>query len=209
MPSRQSVGLFKRAESYYGTFEVLPSKRQIASDPATDANAGLLSEFIHEALEEIVEMEQALEGAIFIASNSSHSNSTSPSKGNSTVTPPRGILPACYSSQSACESRTHSCSGHGSCKLAYSYGSGDKVNCYACACTPSVRTNKDGTKKTTVWAGPACQKKDVSMPFWLLGGFSIFLISVVIWGVGLLYAMGQEELPSVIGAGVAGPRAKQ
>jgi len=206
--------MFKRSEPSYGAHDTLPLKRQISVDseaippashaaPSTDSKTGFLSELINEAIEEITEMEEALEGAIY-----SSSNSTSPS-GNKTVAPPRGILPACYSSQSACDSRTHGCSGHGSCKLAYSYGSGEKVNCYACACTPSVRTNQDGSKKTTVWAGPACQKKDVSMPFWLLGGFSIALVSMVAFGINLLYSMGQEELPSVIGAGVAGPRAKQ
>lgn len=232
MPTYKSGGLFKRLESSYGPLGVLPGKRQVSLDntailPASqgesssDSSSGLIADLFNNAMEELEEMEEALESAIFANSNSTNStnptnpsnpttpaNSTSPSS-NQTVTPPRGILPVCYSSQSACQSRTHGCSGHGSCKLAYSYGGDDKVNCYACACTPTVRTNKDGTKKTTIWAGPACQKKDVSMPFWLIGGFTIALTSVVAWGIGLLYAMGQEELPSVIGAGVAGPRAKQ
>lgn len=63
--------------------------------------------------------------------------------------------------------------------------------------------------KTIEWAGPACSKKDVSMPFWLLAGISIALVATVSWGVGLLFSIGQEELPSVIGAGVAGPRAQK
>lgn len=46
------------------------------------------------------------------------------------------------------------------------------------------------------------------MPFWLLAGFSVVLVAAVSWGVGLLWSIGEEELPSVIGAGVAGPRAK-
>ncbi len=46
------------------------------------------------------------------------------------------------------------------------------------------------------------------MPFWLLGGMTVLLVSVVMWGIGLLSEMGAQELPSVIGAGVAGPRAK-
>lgn len=64
--------------------------------------------------------------------------------------------------------------------------------------------------KTTQWAGPACQKKDISTPFWLLGGTTVALVFAVGWGMSLLYAMGSEELPSVIGAGVsnAGARAK-
>lgn len=63
-------------------------------------------------------------------------------------------------------------------------------------------------KKTTYFGGPACNKKDIVMPFWLIGGTSVFLIFVVSWGMGLLYSMGSEELPSVIGAGVSGPKAR-
>ena len=32
---------------------------------------------------------------------------------------------------------------------------------------------------------------------------------VVAWGIGLLFSIGEEDLPSVIGAGVAGPRAQR
>lgn len=126
-----------------------------------------------------------------LASNSS-SNSTSA---------PKGILPACYSSQSACESSTHNCAGHGSCSLKYkdSMGPG-KGACYSCQCSVSRHTNKDGTVKTTRWTGPACQKKDVSFEFWLLGSVTVGLVSVIAWGVGLLMRMGAEDLPSVIGA---------
>ena len=69
--------------------------------------------------------------------------------------------------------------------------------------------NEDGTIKTTQWGGPACQKKDISAAFWLLAGFSIVMMATVSWGVGLLFSIGQEDLPSVIGAGVAGPRAQR
>ena len=67
-----------------------------------------------------------------------------------------------------------------------------------------VRTNSDGTKKTTQWGGPACQKKNVVAPFWLLAGFTVFLVTLVSWGAGTIWSMGNEELPSVIGAGVSG-----
>ncbi|KAI9727972.1 MAG: hypothetical protein M1828_005377 [Chrysothrix sp. TS-e1954] len=82
------------------------------------------------------------------------------------------------------------------------------VSCYACTCKNDVKTNNDGGVKTTVWTGPACQKQDLTVPFWLLAGFTIALVSIVYWAIGLLYSMGSEDLPSVIGAGVAGPRAK-
>lgn len=63
--------------------------------------------------------------------------------------------------------------------------------------------------KTTQWGGPSCRKKDVSVPFFLLAGLAIALAAIISWGVGLLYSIGQEDLPSVIGAGVAGPRAQK
>lgn len=47
------------------------------------------------------------------------------------------------------------------------------------------------------------------MPFWLLAGFSVLMAGLVSWGIGMLLTMGNEELPSVIGAGVSGvPRSK-
>lgn len=121
-------------------------------------------------------------------------------------TPLRGILPGCYTSLSTCQAITRNCTGHGACTLKYTDkdASTSGAPCYSCACTADVRTNADGTKKTTRWGGPACQKKDVVMPFWLLAGFSIFLISLISWGIGNLVSMGNEELPSVIGAGVSG-----
>lgn len=118
-----------------------------------------------------------------------------------------GILPQCFSSQSACRNMTRNCTGHGSCSLKYTdrdASSPGGAPCWSCSCTADVRTNPDGTKKTTNWGGPACQKKDVVMPFWLLAGFTVILVFLISWGVGLLLSMGNEELPSVIGSGVSG-----
>ena len=121
--------------------------------------------------------------------------------------PLRGILPGCFASLSACQSMTRNCTGHGSCVLSHTdKDAGDLGGkCYSCACKADVRTNADGTKKTTRWGGPACQKKDIVMPFWLISSFSVFMMFLVSWGIGLLYTMGSQELPSVIGAGVSGP----
>ncbi|KAI5258645.1 hypothetical protein E4T42_00389 [Aureobasidium subglaciale] len=123
------------------------------------------------------------------------------------TTPLRGILPGCFASLSACQSMTRNCTGHGSCVLSHTdKDAGDLGGkCYSCACKDEVRTNADGGKKTTRWGGPACQKKDIVMPFWLISSFSVFMVFVVSWGIGLLYTMGSQELPSVIGAGVSGP----
>lgn len=134
--------------------------------------------------------------------------STLASSNSSNPTGPlRGILPDCFSSLSTCQSITRNCTGHGKCILKYTDkdASSSGAPCYSCSCSSQVRENEDGTKKTTVWGGPACQKKDVVAPFWLLASFSVFLVSLVSWGIGMMWSMGSQELPSVIGAGVSGP----
>src|SRR2546421_111748 len=72
-----------------------------------------------------------------------------------------GTLPACFNSESSCASTTSNCSGHGSCSEKY-------AGCYACRCSRKiVRSNDDGTTKSVQWGGTACEKKDVSVEFWL------------------------------------------
>lgn len=131
------------------------------------------------------------------ATLNAHANNSSPLK---------GILPHCFSSLSSCQSMTRNCTGHGSCSLRYTDkdASNNGAPCYSCMCTSDVRTNKDGTKKTMQWGGPACQKKNVVVPFWLLAGFTVLMVFLIGWGIGLLWTMGEQELPSVIGAGVSG-----
>ena len=118
---------------------------------------------------------------------------------------PRGVLPVCHPTLQSCITATNNCSGHGT---AYRKSSGG-IDCFACKCFKTVLTDEDGRVKTVYWGGPACQKKDISVPFFLLAGLTIGLVGVVTWGVGLMASIGQEELPSVIGAGVAGPRAQK
>ena len=123
--------------------------------------------------------------------------------------PPAGILPAYFPNEGACNKTTNHCAGHGTCKLKYTNSDqqGSQKDCYACLCANDV-TENEGKSKTIVWGGPACQKRDVSTGFWLLAGFTVAMVSVVAWGIGLLVSMGNEELPSVIGAGVSGPGAR-
>lgn len=125
-------------------------------------------------------------------------------------TPLRGILPACFSSKSECESTTRNCTGHGSCRKAYSDkdAGGEGGDCYSCQCSATKVDNGDGRIKTTNWGGPACQKKDVSVGFWLITLFTVGLVFLISFAVGNLLDMGSEELPSVIGAGVSGPARK-
>ena len=152
---------------------------------------------------------QAEEPLLSTSKPSSSPNSPSLQPLSSSV-PLKGILPICHSSLDAAISATNNCSSHGHVYRRNSAQRDSKIECYACSCTPSVLRNKDGkVAKTTFWGGPACQKKDVSTSFWLLALVTIGLLAAVGWGIGLLAAVGGEELPSVIGAGVAGPRAQK
>lgn len=131
--------------------------------------------------------------------------------------PVRGILPSCFDTLSGCQKQTHNCSSHGECKLLHKgRGSGsnrESVDCYGCACSPTVEhvdedKGMESKRKVTYWGGPACQKKDISIQFWLFVATGIVLAFLVSSGIGMLYSMGSEELPSVIGAGVSGPARK-
>lgn len=119
-----------------------------------------------------------------------------------------GILPSCFTSLESCEHVTRNCTGHGTCAKIYSGGDKERP-CYRCACKADVEKSADGTViKTTRYGGPACQKKDIAVQFWLLAGFAIAMAFLLSWGIGLLYSIGQEELPSVLGAGVPGSKAR-
>ncbi|KAJ5663752.1 hypothetical protein N7507_004483 [Penicillium longicatenatum] len=117
------------------------------------------------------------------------------------------LAPVCHASNSSCSEATNNCSGHGYCYLKYtSGGEATTSNCYACRCQQTVVRKKDGTIQKVQWGGPACQKKDISSPFFLIAGVSVFAIIMVSSVVGMLFSMGQQELPSVIGAGVGGSK---
>jgi hypothetical protein len=122
--------------------------------------------------------------------------------------PLRGILPACFQSQEDCEKTTRNCTGHGKCRKQYhnrDAAKGDNGDCYSCQCSATREERGEGKFKTTSWGGPACQKQDVSIAFWLIALFTVGLIFLVSFAVGSVLTMGSEELPSVIGAGVSGP----
>jgi hypothetical protein len=128
-----------------------------------------------------------------------------------TFEPITGVPPLCHSSLDACNNATNNCSGHGSCykKSGNAKDVGDAPSaCFTCGCNPTnvTFTYADGTKKGVTlqyWGGSACQKKDVSGPFWLITIFTVVIIGVVGWAIGLLFSIGEEKLPGVIGAGVS------
>ncbi|KAF2801852.1 uncharacterized protein BDZ99DRAFT_469365 [Mytilinidion resinicola] len=148
------------------------------------------------------------------AANAINNTETTPNLPLAKDGPLLGILKSCYASQSACESATRNCTGHGACYLSRhgeerSGGKGKFNDCYSCACKATVVERGEGKgHKTTNWGGPACQKKDVVVEFWLFAGATVMLMFLVGTGIGMLYSMGEEELPSVIGAGVSGPTRK-
>jgi len=138
------------------------------------------------------------------ASASAQNISTSPR-------PFTSVLPVCHATLESANAATRNCSGHGTAYKKYTtqLGENKEIDCFVCKCTKTVATDSEGRTKTINWGGPACQKKDVSAQFWLLAGLGIMLAATVSWGIGLLFSIGEEELPSVIGAGVAGPRAQK
>ncbi|EKM54738.1 uncharacterized protein PHACADRAFT_258774 [Phanerochaete carnosa HHB-10118-sp] len=115
------------------------------------------------------------------------------------VLPPSAPISAvstCFQTSDACANSTDSCSGHGECAAATKLGR----TCYICACAATV--NEKGL--TEEWAGEACERKDISGPFVLLGGTVIALILLVGGSIGLLTAVGSQELPSTLTGAVAG-----
>ena len=115
-------------------------------------------------------------------------------------------MPVCYASNSSCNDATEGCSGHGFCFKRYGEKAGnDSVgDCWACRCGTTVVRKDDNGKpiKTVQWGGAACQKKDVSMPFFLLGGITVLLVVIIGGVIGMMLGMGMEELPSVLSSGV-------
>lgn len=116
---------------------------------------------------------------------------------------PSALALVCHASESSCKEATNNCSGHGSCYRQSGSGNGDTVSdCYACKCQETTIKNQDGTIQKVRWAGSACQKRDISSPFFLITGVTIIGIVAISAAVGLLFKIGQDELPGVISAGV-------
>lgn len=111
------------------------------------------------------------------------------------------LYPACFASQNACNTATNNCTGHGVCENKWSQGT--EKSCFSCRCLATTEKQDDGRPSIYHWGGGACQKQDVSTPFWLLAGFTIIMLSIVGFCINLLFQVGEEPLPGVIGAGVS------
>ncbi|CAK7269429.1 hypothetical protein SEPCBS57363_003595 [Sporothrix epigloea] len=122
-------------------------------------------------------------------------------------------IPGCFQSFNSCITATNNCSEHGTCVDKYSVNSGGlvsnkqeaAVSCFVCHCFRTLNRPEDSTGglSTTQWAGNMCQKQDVSVPFWLITGFTVAIVGAVSFAIGLLFSVGEEKLPGVIGAGVS------
>jgi hypothetical protein len=129
-------------------------------------------------------------------------------------------IPQCFATLSACMAQTNSCSGHGECVNKYAVGGGNSstaagggaapaASCFVCACKASVVEGGDSSaartqgRRTVHWGGNMCQKEDVSVQFWLFAGFTVAAVGAVSFAIGLLFGVGEEPLPGVIGAGVS------
>ncbi len=187
--SRSSKSSSKPYGSYERASQIAMDRRKVAEEPMAEGSASSSSipEFRNKKVK---------------SSNT-----------NTTYSPITGIPPLCHTSLDACVASTNNCSGHGECYKKYSKGSDTKGSCYACGCraTNESMTYANGTKHVWTiaqWGGAACHKKDVSGPFWLITVFTVVLVGLLSWGIGLLFSIGEEKLPGVIGAGVSNNKAR-
>jgi hypothetical protein len=168
----------------YGSYE-MPSQIQIERrDEAEEPMTELPVEINSKVIEQVSQME------------------------DNTSYPITGVPPVCYSSLDSCTNSTNRCSGHGKCqKKSGIKGDSSAPACWACLCEPTTSTIDIGDEKEafiiTYWGGAACQKEDISSPFWLLLIVSLVLVGIVAWGISMLFSIGEEKLPGVIGAGVS------
>ncbi|KAI9828936.1 MAG: hypothetical protein M1826_005859 [Phylliscum demangeonii] len=153
------------------------------------------------------------DAAVSVRSSASGKPTSPPTPGRSSPPLNYRTLPACHTSLNSCNAATNNCSGHGGCEAqkrgSHGNDEGSGKDCFACRCVDTVLRDSDTLVTTYRWGGVACQKQDVSVPFFLLAGIAILIVTAISWGIGLLFSLGDEALPGVISAGVSvGPRAK-
>ncbi|KAI1309855.1 hypothetical protein F5Y03DRAFT_59989 [Xylaria venustula] len=140
-------------------------------------------------------------GTTFVSST----HGSSDNKGFDALAGRPATVPTCFASQNACETATSSCSGHGAC--VDRWGKDDTKNsCFFCHCgktVESIETDNGVREQVFYWGGATCQKRDISTPFWLFAGVTIALVATIAFSIGLLFSVGEEKLPGVIGAGVS------
>ncbi|KAE8348253.1 hypothetical protein BDV28DRAFT_153035 [Aspergillus coremiiformis] len=108
----------------------------------------------------------------------------------------------CFTSNSSCNAATNSCSGHGFCYKSSGPANEAAGDCYTCKCKSTTVTTENGIVRKIRWGGPACQKRDISSPFFLIAGISILVVMAAATAISMLFHIGQDGLPGVISAGV-------
>ncbi|GIK07493.1 hypothetical protein Aspvir_003159 [Aspergillus viridinutans] len=117
--------------------------------------------------------------------------------------------PTCHVTNSSCNEATGGCSGHGACYRKSESKSGLTNNdCFVCKCQATTIRKEDGTTQIIRWGGAACEKQDISSPFFLLATVSIMVIMALGGAIGMLFRVGQDDLPGVISAGVGSTKAQ-
>ncbi|KUI70560.1 hypothetical protein VM1G_06549 [Cytospora mali] len=137
---------------------------------------------------------------------------TSPASGGVDLTYNPGVAAdkmnlGCFGSYSSCVTATSNCTGHGKCLDKFAIPGqdtqeGDK-QCFVCNCLSTKKYPEKEESKRVHWGGAYCQKIDVSSPFWLIATTTVLLVGVVSGCIGMLFSIGEEKLPGVIGAGVS------
>ncbi|CAN8101525.1 unnamed protein product [Discula destructiva] len=128
-----------------------------------------------------------------------------PSDALASTSPVTRMNLGCFATFNSCVTSTANCTGHGYCvdKYARSDGQESDRQCFVCHCQSTLSYPDKEDTQLTSWGGAYCQKIDISSPFWLLVGTSVLLIGIVTGCIGLLFSVGEEKLPGVIGAGVS------
>ncbi|KAI3395266.1 hypothetical protein diail_1619 [Diaporthe ilicicola] len=113
----------------------------------------------------------------------------------------------CFTSQNSCATATNNCTGHGTCVDKFAVPGqetreGDK-QCFVCSCLSTKKFPDKENSKHVHWGGAYCQKIDVSSPFWLITTTTLVLVGLVSGCIAMLFSIGEEKLPGVIGAGVS------
>ncbi|KKY39771.1 putative arsenate reductase [Diaporthe ampelina] len=113
----------------------------------------------------------------------------------------------CFTSHNSCVTATSNCTGHGTCVDKFAVPGqetreGDK-QCFVCSCLSTKKFPDKENSKHVHWGGAYCQKIDVSSPFWLIATTTVVLVGLVTGCIAMLFSIGEEKLPGVIGAGVS------
>ncbi|KAJ6781562.1 hypothetical protein PWT90_01557 [Aphanocladium album] len=197
----------EKPESTKSIIDALRSIPKLAKDGKLEATVVLLPETNNNAKPSWSDKPQELrrrQAEQVISSNhkSASVSVTHPAANTPTLFAPKKPVPACFSSKESCITGTGNCSSHGSCVNKYGAvpenpKEGDV--CFVCRC----KSTHNDKSSDTHWGGATCAKQDVSVPFWLFFGFTIVIVAVVWMAISLLFSVGEEKLPGVIGAGVS------